>query len=673
MQEHQLEVKRANSRSFCRLPSRFNFWAVVSAVLLLIGLSFWTVVESRRLLKENIASKLETILEIEAEAVGQWLGSQKQIATFVAADHDLAEILKEESDEKPQQKLIELAKISNCETCLLMTVDGTVIASAGHRWLRDQADGFGDQFCETLLSGKVMISPVFSNLSNGDGEEYAILISAPIFDSQQQVVGFFGIGHNLSKALTEVLASSRSGKSGETVAVTAAGDLISQSRFPLAIDRPYKIEMESSTSVNLSGIADHHGESSVMATRWLPEFGMGLITKMSHGEANAPANRVLYFVWVLFSLVLLTACSTLFYRWYLLRLRERAKQSELSNRRLGAYDLEEKIGEGGMGIVYRARHALLRRPTAVKILPPEKSDRESIKRFENEVHFSSQLKHPNTISIYDYGRTEAGLFYYAMELLDGMSLDRLVELEGPLPDGRVIEILKQSCRSLEEAHLLGLVHRDIKPGNIMLCNRGGAVDTVKVLDFGMVRDRSSGNENDLLAGTPNYMAPECFTDPEKVDARVDIFALGAVAFFVLTGRTLFNASSLDKLLDLQILGANVIARQEFEKAITEDELLVCDELIELVCDCLGRLNDRPNSVGEVLERLTKSRSKIHWGRGSAEKWWASYPSQAIRNAALTAGTVGYSTNALDETQALIPRNSNSHERLKKEQQTARNN
>ena len=197
---------------------------------------------------------------------------------------------------------------------------------------------------------------------------------------------------------------------------------------------------------------------------------------------------------------------------------------------MGQYTLLEKIGEGGMGAVYRANHAMLRRPTAVKLLPPERAGAERVQRFEREVQLTSQLTHPNTISIFDYGRTPDGVFYYAMEYLEGVTLEQLVSIDGPQPAGRVIHVMRQVAASLSEAHGIGLVHRDIKPSNVILvAERGGAHDVAKVVDFGLVKEMEEDaglTREGRLAGTPHYLAPEVITSSRDVVPQSDLYALG---------------------------------------------------------------------------------------------------------------------------------------------------
>jgi serine/threonine-protein kinase len=213
-------------------------------------------------------------------------------------------------------------------------------------------------------------------------------------------------------------------------------------------------------------------------------------------------------------------------------------------RRLGQYTLDEKIGEGAMGVVYQASHAMLRRPTAIKLLPPTRTGVVDLQRFEREVQLTAMLTHPNTVAIYDYGRTPDGVFYYAMEFLDGIDLEQLVRRHGALTSGRVVHILRQICRALAEAHGLGIIHRDIKPANVILTVRGGEPDVAKVVDFGLVKcldpvrvDLTMTMEGGaVLAGTPMYFAPEAISSPDRVEARSDLYSLGAVGYYLATGQ-----------------------------------------------------------------------------------------------------------------------------------------
>jgi len=215
--------------------------------------------------------------------------------------------------------------------------------------------------------------------------------------------------------------------------------------------------------------------------------------------------------------------------------------------RFGSYELEDELGHGGMGVVYAARHRLLGRRAALKVLPDE-LDPIAVRRFEREVRRTAFLHHPSTVTVYDYGRSERGRFYYAMELVEGYDLSTLVERHGPLDAGRVLGILRDVAGALAEAHGQGLVHRDIKPANLMLCREAGrrtnGGDRAKVLDFGLVRETAdpsaslTGSEQ-LVTGTPHYLAPEGIRTPNDIDGRADLYSLGATAYFLLTGRHVF--------------------------------------------------------------------------------------------------------------------------------------
>jgi len=287
--------------------------------------------------------------------------------------------------------------------------------------------------------------------------------------------------------------------------------------------------------------------------------------------------------------------------------------------RLGQYTLEQKLGEGGMGMVYRASHAMMRRPTAVKLLPLEKTGEASLARFEREVQQTARLTHPNTITIYDYGRTPDGVFYYAMELLDGASLEAVVERDGPQPPGRVVRVMEMVAGGLAEAHKLGIIHRDIKPANIFLCRQGGELDIAKVLDFGLVKVVEGPQDANLthdgvVTGTPQYLAPEALTDPDAIDGRSDLYALGAVGYFMLTGEQVFTGNIVE-----------ICGHHLHTEPIPPSERLGRElpfELEAVVMQCLAKKpDDRPQSAGEIRARLAASLDVPRWRQADAEAWW----------------------------------------------------
>jgi hypothetical protein len=295
--------------------------------------------------------------------------------------------------------------------------------------------------------------------------------------------------------------------------------------------------------------------------------------------------------------------------------------------RLGQYTIERLLGEGGMGAVYVARHARLRRPTALKLLLPERTGRESLARFEREVQLTSQLTHPNTVAVYDYGRTPEGIFYYAMEYIDGLSLAELVEKYGPQPPGRVIHILLQAADALIEAHALGLIHRDVKPANILLCERAGSSDVVKLLDFGLVKDvrpnaDPSLTQTDTITGTPLYLAPETITDPATVDQRVDIYALGAVGYCLLTGAPPFQGRTT-----VEVCGHHLHSIPPAPSVRLGIRLP--GALDDVLLRCLAkRREERPSSARELQTSLRECALAAPWTSDDARPFWESWRASA---------------------------------------------
>ena len=317
-------------------------------------------------------------------------------------------------------------------------------------------------------------------------------------------------------------------------------------------------------------------------------------------------------LWWVASMIITTATSKVIY----------GLQREVRDaRRLGQYTLIEKLGEGGMGVVYRARHAMLRRPTAIKLLAPERLGPVAVARFEREVQLTARLTHPNTIRVFDYGRTPDGIFYYAMEYLEGANLADAVAVAGPMPAGRVIHILDQTAGALAEAHRIGLIHRDIKPANIFLTEQGALPDVAKVLDFGLVKQlgQPDAEVNDVtradgVTGTPLYMAPEAITAPATVDARADLYALGAVGYFLVTGEDVFTGTTM-----VEICGKHM-----YEMPTPPSERLgqvVPPDLERLILGCLEKdPARRPTDARAVQRDLKACRDAGAWGEEDARQW-----------------------------------------------------
>jgi hypothetical protein len=489
-----------------------------------------------------------------------------------------------------------------------------------------------------------------------------MFVAAPIRDDSFQVVGVLCLRIDPTQEFNRIMHLGRFGESGETYAFDQSGRMVSQSRFDESLillgllpdqenshsilqilvrdpggditagyrptarrrDLPLTYAVGEAVAgrngVNVAGYRDYRGVPVVGAWKRLPEGDIGVVTEIDYAEAFRPLTILRWTFWGLFALLALSAAAIFVFTILLARSRREAQKAAIEAQQIGQYKLERKLGSGGMGVVYKAHHAMLRRPTAVKMLEPDKVNEGTIERFEREVQTTSQLNNPNTVAIYDFGRTPEGVFYYAMEFLDGIDLQSLVERYGPQPVPRVIHIVDQICGSLYEAHSLGLVHRDIKPANIMLNRRGGQPDVVKVLDFGLVKamddQRQAGlTQQASLTGTPLYMSPEAIQLPNSVDARSDIYAVGAVGYFLLTGQPVFEADNVVDLCQKHVATPPVPPSERSRTPIPaelENALLACLEKSRA---------KRPQTARDLALLIARCAEATQWSIEDADAWW----------------------------------------------------
>jgi hypothetical protein len=383
------------------------------------------------------------------------------------------------------------------------------------------------------------------------------------------------------------------------------------------------------------------------ALAWLPVVAGTYATYRAQGHPLLPlgptAFAIAASVWAGVAIASTTVASRVIYG-----LHEEARIA----RQLGQYTLEEKIGAGGMGVVYRARHAMLRRPTAIKLLSPDRATEADAVRFEREVQLTSQLTHPNTIAIYDYGRTADGAFYYAMELLDGADLETLVRTTGPLPPARAIHVLRQVCGALAEAHDSGLIHRDVKPANVILCGRNVTHEVAKVVDFGLVRpiEQAEGVARTVegaLTGTPLYASPEAIKTPAEIDGRSDLYGVGGLGYFLVTGAPPFDGKTIAEVCSHHLMTPPVPPSLRVGHELPRDL-----EAVLLACLAKDR-DDRPASAAALADALDACADAGAWSEDEARAWWALHRDELRRDRAhrtlqrsVDSGLAGASTVAV---------------------------
>jgi serine/threonine-protein kinase len=504
------------------------------------------------------------------------------------------------------------------------------------------------------------------------GDRPLAWVETPVRDAAGEIVAALGFATYVDAAFESILAAARPGLTGEAYAFDENGLLLSEIRSPRGlrsagllpadgkggaafrlkvkdpgaeltsgaqpIGKPEDLPLTRAVAAALGAARSSRGEASLQgvlldpyrnyrgaevigAWRWLPDERIGIVAEMGRDEAYAPLRYVRNTVVVVLALLVLTAGWA---AWSTLTLARLARTPG-AGRRIGAYRLERKLAEGGMATVHLAHHALLKRPTAVKILKRHLATDEFAARFTREVRLASALQHPNTIEIYDYGHTPDGLLYYAMEYVDGVTLEALVARDGAQPLGRVRNIARQVCGALSEVHASGMVHRDLKPDNVMICERGGERDFVKLIDFGIGKRMTDGDAATLpdddrrltvqirLLGTPAYLAPESIGHPADVDARTDVYGVGAILFHLAAGRPPFDGRDQADLL------RHVLATPAPRLSTLRPD--VPDALDDLVARCLAKdPAERPDGADAIAAAL-EAMALPPWTREAAAAWW----------------------------------------------------
>lgn len=628
---------------------RFDRTRLVLLLLLaaLLGVGLWAYRGIGNSLREIRATGLQTLLNTQVGTLEQWISERRHEAEQLASDTELGAGMVQLAAGRGGDRDRIVGKILGKATAMgvtaVMVVDprGRILAASEvERTGRSVTPDFLAHLAPVLRGRSAFVRPYSATGSIAGMRDIGrAWVAAPIVAANGKIVALLALGSPADKGFAKLFAAARLGQSGEAFAFDADGWLLSPSRHADALlqrDLAPRLALPATDGEVLTALAaqavaersaggagilltpypNYLGHDVIGTWRWLREHDIGVAVELEAGEAYAP----LTYLQIGFGVVLVL----IFAVWLSGFLSPKALAAILRRdgrtRQMGPYKLLRQIGEGAISNVYLAQHRMLRRPAAVKVLKTKSTTEEWTARFQREVQLTSGLHHPNTITIYDYGTGPGGEFYYAMEYLEGLSLADLVERYGPVPPARTAFILRQACASLWEAHSCGLVHRDIKPQNIMLCEIRGERDFVKVLDFGLVKQIGGSQTRDLTAhmrilGTPLYMSPERIRNPGDADGRADIYALGAVGFFLLTGQRLFETET-EHDLTYQVL--HTVPRLASECS----PFAVPAELDALIGRCVEKdPAARPQSIAEVASILDGVLVHMPWTRGQIDAWW----------------------------------------------------
>jgi eukaryotic-like serine/threonine-protein kinase len=659
-----------------------HLWAVPlvgALVFALVGL--WVRSRVEQSTRAEIAARLQTVLQANINALRLWFTERqydaKSLATDLrieaaiaevaalskdtnATDHALADSTAARTLRLHLQPLLEAQDYLDY---VVIAPDKRIVASTHPVVVGMRAPRPYDLFLNKALDGQLAASRPFARQANSAqrAEGPTMFVAAPVKSTNDTIIAVLCLRMKPEKEFSSIFSVARIGQTGESYAFDRSGVMLTATRFdpelktlglippgrentailnlklldpeeelqpgePLAkprnqlnLTRMAASATTGNTDFDVRGYRNYRGMKVVGAWAWLYDYGMGVATEQSVDEAFQTFYVLRRAFLVLFVLLIASGGAIFGFTVLIERLQTSARKSALAARRLGQYVLVQEVGRGANGMVYRARHSLLRRPVAIKLLSPDMTNEANAARFEHEVQMTSQLTHPNTVAIYDYGRTPEGLFYFAMEYLGGIDLNQLVRKFGAQPEGRVIHILRQVCGSLSEAHRIGLIHRDIKPANIVLARRGGVYDFVKVLDFGLVKavnlGTTGGVVTDAVVGTPHFMSPEAVEKPESVDSRSDLYSLGAVGYWLLTGKTLFDHDTVEGLLASQVKELPQFPGERLGKPLSSD-------LAGLIMRCLAKSPEqRPPSAEALDQALAACAAAGAWTVENAERWW----------------------------------------------------
>ncbi|HEX9395685.1 MAG TPA: serine/threonine protein kinase [Burkholderiales bacterium] len=603
--------------------------AVLVVSLFVLALGYWTYHAVEGSLRELRAGTMKSLLGSEVNALRVWvaeeIGDAERIARDPRVSAALERLVRQPECSGPARERLEnvlrpLLRDIGDATFNVTDRNGRLVATRfpDYCGLRLNAERFLPRL-EPVFAGKSVFIPPFRDADRvalppklREGPPFA-WIAAPVRGTDGKVIAALGIAEPVDGVFASILAAARPGETGEAFAFDERGAMLTADRFG------QQTLLAGKEGVILEPYVNHKGVSVVGAAQWLPEFGMGVAIEIEAAEAYAPLRYLNIAFAVVFGALVLAVAAALGVALSVVRLRRQIGET----RKAGHYRLRKLIGSGGMANIYLAQHDLLKRPTAIKLLKPTVATDEMIARFEREVQLASTLSHPNTVEIFDFGRTRDGLFYYAMEYLDGLTISEVLSKDKFISVARTLHILRQVCEALVEAHGKGLVHRDIKPENIMVCRHGGACDFVKILDFGLVKHMSGKHSRDLtrnlrILGTPVYMAPERLRNPADVDGRADIYAVGAVGFYMLTGQRLFEGSD-----DLGI--TTKVLNEAPPSLSTASPQPIPVELDLIIASCVEKKReDRPQRVTDLLEAFDALAAEHRWTQAEAEAWWTTH-------------------------------------------------